>query len=57
MKQVVKGVKGTMGLGFGFACSAVFVMTMDELVYANFKKNVMMPFHLARLNGSNVAIA
>lgn len=43
-----------MGLSFGFGCGSVFAMTMDELVYANFKKNVMMPFHLARLDGNNV---
>jgi len=37
--------------------SAVFVATMDELIYMNFRKNVIMPFEMARMSGSNTSIA
>jgi hypothetical protein len=43
-------------LGLGFGASSTFVATMDDLVYANLKKNVILPFQLARINGDNKAL-
>jgi hypothetical protein len=45
------------GAGVGFGLSSVFVATMDEMIYMNFKKNVIMPFEMARMSGSNTSIA
>jgi hypothetical protein len=44
MKQAIYGVKTVFGTGLGFASASLFVSTMDDLVYSNFKKNVIMPF-------------
>jgi hypothetical protein len=44
MKQAIKGAKSVFGLGLGFGCASVFVATMDDMVYSNFRKNVVIPF-------------
>ncbi len=56
MKLAVKGVKGVLGVGIGLVSSTIFVTTMDDMVYANFRKHVVMPMQLARLNGDNTSV-
>ena len=44
----------TVGFGFGAGVSIVFVATMDDIIYSNFRKNVMMPFHMATVKGASI---
>jgi hypothetical protein len=33
-----------IGIGLGFGSSVVFMNSMDDIIYANFRKNVILPF-------------
>ena len=35
----------------GFGLSLVFAATMDDVIYADMKKNVIIPLQLARIRG------
>jgi len=44
-----------IGIGLGFGTSVVFVNSMDDIIYANFRKNVILPFQLVSLSSNATA--
>lgn len=51
MKQAFKTAKGALNLSVGLGLGAGFAMTMDDIIYANLKKNVIMPLQMAQIQG------
>ena len=49
MKVAVKLAKGGFQFGTGIGLSILFVSTMDDFVYGDFKRNVLMPFHMVQV--------
>ena len=37
-------VSASAKFGVGFGLGTVFIATMDDVIYSNFRKNVIMPF-------------
>lgn len=46
-------VKFTTGIGM----MTVFVSTMDDVIYANFRKNIILPFQMVTIKGSHGELA
>ncbi len=44
MKLAMQAVTGGAKAGVGVGLSVLFVATMDDVIYSNFRKNVIMPF-------------
>ena len=44
MKQALYAVKTTTKFTFGLGMSLVFVTTCDDMIYSNFRKNIILPF-------------
>ena len=44
MKLAMQAVTGTAKVATGVGMSIFFVATMDDVIYSNFRKNVIMPF-------------
>ena len=51
MKPLIYTAKSAFGVAFGVGCSVVFVATMDDLIYSNLKRQVILPLQLARIRG------
>ena len=43
MKQVLYAASSSAKFTVGVALSTVFVATMDDVIYSNFRKNIIMP--------------
>jgi hypothetical protein len=43
MKKVAGTAKAAFGATFGFGVSLVFAATMDDTIYANLRKNLIIP--------------
>ena len=52
MKQAMHAAATSVKIGTGVALSTIFVATMDDVIYSNFRKNVIMPFSMVTVRGS-----
>jgi len=46
MKYAMKTAKGSMGFAAGFGMSCLFAQTMDDVIYNDLKRNVIMPIQM-----------
>ena len=53
MKQALSAVSATAKCGVGFGLSTMFIATMDDVIYSNFRKNIIMPFSMVTIKGSS----
>ena len=51
MKQFVKSIKAGVGFSAGFGLSLTFAVTMDDSIYADMKRNVIIPLQLSQIKG------
>ena len=51
MKPLIYTAKSAFGVTFGLGCSIIFVATMDDLIYSNLKRQIILPLQLARIKG------
>lgn len=51
MKPLIYTAKSAFGLTLGFGVSLIFVATMDDMIYSNFRRQVIIPLQLARIRG------
>ena len=49
MKTAVKVAKGSLQFTTGIGLSILFISTMDDFVYGDFKRNVIMPMHMINI--------
>jgi hypothetical protein len=52
-EAAIKVAKGTLGLGTGLALSTGFVLSMDEMIYADVRKHIVMSMEMNRVRGSS----
>ena len=50
MKPIVSAFKGGVKFAVGTGMSVTFVATMDDYIYAQFRKNIVLPFQMVMLN-------
>lgn len=53
MKQALHAASTTAKFSFGLGITTVFISTMDDVIYANFRKNVILPFQMVSIKGSH----
>ena len=50
----MQAASATAKFGCGAGISIMFVTTMDDMIYSNFRKNVIMPFQMVSVKGASV---
>ena len=53
MKHALSAVGSTVKCGTGLGLSTMFIATMDDLIYSNLRKNIIMPMQMVGLKGSS----
>ena len=51
MKQAVFVAKTSAKFSVGLGLSTLFISTMDDVIYANFRKNIIMPLQMVAVKG------
>ena len=54
MKQAMQAAGATAKFGCGAGLSILFISTCDDMIYTNFRKNVIMPFQMVRVKGASL---
>lgn len=44
-------MKTTLGCTFGATLAMGFIFTMDDVIYGNLRKNVVIPFQMTQISG------
>jgi len=52
MKHALSATKTTVKCGVGLGFTTVFIATMDDVIYSNLRKNIIMPLQMVGLKGS-----
>lgn len=52
MKQALHAASTSAKFSFGLGITTVFISNMDDVIYANFRKNVILPFQMVSIKGS-----
>ena len=52
MKQALYAASSTVKCGAGLGLSTMFITTMNDLIYSNLRKNIIMPLQMVGVKGS-----
>jgi len=52
-ETAIKIVKGTLGFGTGLGLSSCFILYMDEMIYADARKHIVMSLAMNKVRGSS----
>ena len=52
MKHALSAAGATVKCGVGLGLSTMFIATMDDMIYSNMRKNIIMPLSMVGVKGS-----
>ena len=52
MKSAIYIAKGSLNFSLGVGLSVLFISTMDDVIYGDFKRNIILPLHMVSVKGT-----